>query len=236
MIKFYNNFENEEKFYNNFKNEEKFLAIVDCIKRIEDIDYEGDDTSDPLDEMNDFMDGVGGLLLQRDDICIYCWFSEIYDRWMNDCCNSLSVETINKSFEAALNGKHFYDVDNFLDGWDKDLVEYVLDRQEEFAILNDKDDYKKFLYKYEVTVKCPSGYYGCDLDLWRPYKRVEEVAAQLLKDSVELEYYEDYYEDDDGNFIDDEGNIIDVKQEAARYAEAFLMEIDYKDVNIKYYN
>lgn len=219
------------KFYNNFENEEKFLAIVDCIKRIDDIDYEGYDTSDPLDEMNDFMDGVGGLLFQRYDICIYCWFSEIYDRWMYDCCSSLSVETINKSFEAALNGKHFYDVDNFLDGWDKGLVEYVLDRQEEFAILNDKDDYKKFLYKYKVTVKCPSGYFEYDLDLWRRYNDVESEAAELLKDSVEVDYC-----DDDGNFIDDEGNIIDVEHEAACYAEAFLMEIDYKDVNIEYYN
>lgn len=220
------------KFYNNIEDEEKLLAILECIKKVVDIDYEGYDTSDLLDEMNDFMESASGSLFQRDDICVYLWFSEIYDKWMEDCCCSLSVETINKSFEAALNGKHFYDVDNYLKNWDKELVEYVLEEKEDFAILNDKDDYEKLLYKYKVTVKCPSGYYQYDLDLWRSYKGVELEAAELLKDSVEI----DYYKDDDGNYVDDEGNIIDVEQEAAAYAEAWLMEIDYKDADIEYYD
>ena len=220
------------KFYNNIENEEKFLAIIECIKKVDNINYEGYDTSDPLDEMNDFMESANGSLFQIDDVCVYYWFSEIYDKWMEDCCSLLSVETINKSFEAALNGKHYYDVDNYLKNWDKDLVEYVLKEKEDFAILNDKDDYKKLLNKYKVTVKCPSGYYLCDLDLWQPYNKVEQKAAELLKDSVEL----DYDEDDDGNFIDYEGNIIDAEQEAAGYAEAFLTEIDYKDADIEYYS
>ena len=220
------------KFYNNIENEEKFLAIIECIKKVDNINYEGYDTSDPLDEMNDFMESASGSLYHIDNFCVYLWFSEIYDKWMEDCCSSLLVETINKSFETALNGKHYYDVDNFLKNWDKNLVEYVLEEKEDFAILNDKDDYKKLLNKYKVTVKCPSGYYLCDLDLWQPYNKVEQKAAELLKDSVEL----DYDEDDDGNFIDYEGNIIDAEQEAAGYAEAFLTEVDYKDADIEYYS
>ena len=212
------------KFYNNIENEEKFLAIIDCLKQVQDINYEGFDTSDPLDEMNDFMNSVGFI----DDDGARCWFSEIYDRWMADCCSFITVETINESFKAALNGKHFYDVDNFLNGWDKDLVEYVLNEKEDFIILNDKDDYNDFLYKYEVTARCPWGYYEYDLDIWCPYKNTEAAAAELLEDSVMI----DYYENDDGNYEDDFGNVIDVKEEAAAYAESWLQELNYKDISI----
>lgn len=213
------------KFYNSIENEEAFLAIVNCLKRVKDINYEGYDTSDPLDEMNDFMKSVGLI----DDIDIYYWFTCIYDRWFEGCCCELSVETINKSFKAAMSGKHFYDVGNYLDGWDKDLVEYVLKEKEDFVIINDKDDYDKFLYKYNVTVKCPSGYYRYDIDLWRPMDVVKEEAIELLEESVMI----DFYENDDGEFEDEEGNIIDVKETAAMYAESFLMEVDYETVDIE---
>ena len=215
------------KFYNNLENEEKFLAIVECLKKAANIEYEGYDVSDPLDEMNDFMDSISLI----DNLNVSFWFNEIYDRWMYDGCSSLSVETINKSFEAALDEKHFYDVGNYLDGWDKGLVEYVLNEKEDFIILNDIEDYERLRNKSSAIIKCPSGYYLYELDLWRPYKRVEEDAVELLKECVEI----DYYQDDDGNFIDDEGNIIDVEQVSQGYAEAFLMEVEYEDVVVEYF-
>lgn len=214
------------KFYNNIENEETFLAVVNCLKKLK-VEYEGYDTSDTLDEMNDFMDVVSQQLL--DNINIYCWFSKIYNKWYEGCCCELSVETINKSFEAAMSGKHFYDVGNYLDGWDKDLVEYVLKEKDAFVILNDKDDYDKFLYKYNVTVECPSGYYRYDLDLWRPMDVVKEEAVELLEDSVKI----DFYENDNGEYEDEEGNIIDVKENAIMYAESLLMEVDYETVEIE---
>lgn len=217
------------RFFNNLENEEKFMAIVNNLKKVKDIEYEGFDTSDPLDEMNDFLESVGCF-----DDAVSCWYDEIFDRWMFDCCNSLSVETINKSFEAAFNGKHYYDAIGILDtkGWDKGLVEYVLNEKGDFAIINDKDDYKDLLYKYEVTVKCPNGYYTDDVDLWRPYSLVEEDVTDCMEECVVI----DFCENENGEHIDDEGNVIDVKEEAAAYAESWLSELNYEDTNIDYYN
>ena len=209
MIKFYNKIENKQ-----------FLAIVECLKRVCDFEYEGYDTSDELDEMNDFLDSIYSC-----PTVVYCWFNEIYDRWFNDCCYNLSVEVINKSFEAALNGKHYYDAADFLKDWDKEMVEYVLTDKDDFAIINDKCDYRNFLYKYDVIIKIPSGYYMSELNLWTDYKTVEENAAELLEDTVMI----DLYENDDGDYEDDEGNIIDVKEEAKAYAEGLLSGVDYKD-------
>lgn len=217
MIKFYNKIENKQ-----------FLAIVECLKRVCDFDYEGYDVSDELDEMNDFMDEASSNVMNGCTTTVYCWFSEIYDRWYNDCCYQLSVEVINKSFEAALNGKHYYDAADFLKDWDKEMVEYVLKYKDDFAIINDKLDYRHFLYKYDVIVQIPSGYFMGELDLWTNYKTVEENAAELLEDTVMI----DFYENDDGDYVDDEGNIIDVKETAKAYAEAFLAGVDYKDCNI----
>lgn len=214
MIKFYNKIENKE-----------FLAIVECLKRVCDFNYEGYDTSDELDEMNDFMDSISSNVLDGCPLVVYTWFNEIYERWYNDCCCELSTEVINKSFEAALNGKHYYDAADFLKDWDKEMIEYVLNYKDDFAIINDKCDYRNFLYKYDVIVQIPSGYYMSELDLWTDYKTVEENAAELLEDSVIIEFGEN----DDGDYIDDDGNVIDVKEEAKAYAEAFLAGIDYKD-------
>lgn len=214
MIKFYNKIENKQ-----------FLTIVECLKRVCDFNYEGYDTSDEIDEMNDFLDSISSNVMNGCTTTVYCWFSEIYDRWYNDCCDNLSVEVINKSFEAALNGKHYYDAADFLKDWDKEMVEYVLTDKDDFAIINDKCDYRNFLYKYDVTVQITSGYFMCELNLWTDYKTVEENAAELLEDTVMI----DLYENDDGDYIDDEGNIIDVEETAKAYAEAFLSGIDYKD-------
>lgn len=212
MIKFYNKIENKQ-----------FLAIVECLKTVCDFDYEGYDTSDSLDKMNDFLDSISSKVESGCTSVVYGWFREIYDRWYNDCCDQLSVEVINKSFEAALNGKHYYDAADFLKDFDKEMVEYVLDDQDDFAIINDKFDYRKFLYKYDVTVQIPSGYYMSELDLWTDYKTVEENAAKLLKDTVMV----DFYENDDGDYVDGEGNVIDVEEEAKAYAKVFLSRIDY---------
>ena len=214
MIKFYNKIENKQ-----------FLAIVECLKRVCDFNYEGYDTSDELDEMNDFLDSISSNVMNGCTTTVCAWFNEIYDRWYNDCCSTLSAEVINKSFEAALNGKHYYDAADFLKDWDKEMVEYVLNYEYEFAIINDKYDYRNFLYKYDVIVQIPSGYFMSELDLWTDYKTVEENAAELLEDSVIIEFGEN----DDGDYIDDDGNVIDVKEEAKAYAEAFLAGIDYKD-------
>lgn len=43
--------------FNKIENKE-FLAIVECLKRICDFNYEGYDTSDEINEMNDFLAGV----------------------------------------------------------------------------------------------------------------------------------------------------------------------------------
>lgn len=217
MIKFYNKIENKE-----------FLSIVECLKRVCDFNYEGYDTSDELYEMNDFMDSISSNVMNGCTSVVYDWFSEIYDRWYNDCCDQLSPEVINKSFEAALNGKHYYDAADFLKDWDKEMVEYVLKDQDDFAIINDKCDYRNFLYKYDVIVKIPSGYFMSELNLWTNYKAVEESAAELLEDTVMI----NFYENDDGDYVDDEGNVIDVKEEAKAYAEEFLSGIDYKYCNI----
>lgn len=214
MIKFYNEIENKQ-----------FLAIVECLKRVCDFNYEGYDTSDEIDEMNDFMDEASPNVMNGCPTVVYDWFNEIYDRWYNYSCEQLSVEVINKSFEAALNGKHYYDAADFLKDWDKEMVEYVLTDKDDFAIINDKCDYINFLYRYDVTIQIPSGYYMCELDLWSNYKTVEENAAELLEDTVMI----DFYENDDGDYIDDEGNVIDVEETAKAYAEAFLSGIDYKD-------
>lgn len=214
MIKFYNKIENKQ-----------FLAIVECLKRVCDFNYEGYDTSDEIDEMNDFFDSVSSNVMNGCTSVVYDWFNEIYDRWFEGCCSELSVEVINKSFEAALSGKHYYDAGDFLKYWDKEMVEYVLDEQGDFAIINDKFDYRNFLYRYDVIVQIPSGYYMSELNLWTNYKTVEANAAELLEDSVMI----DFYENDDGDYEDDEGNIIDVKEEAKAYAEVFLDGIDYKD-------
>ena len=179
MIKFYNKIENKQ-----------FLAIVECLKRVCDFNYEGYDTSDELDEMNDFLDSISSNVMNGCPTVVYCWFNEIYNRWYNDCCYQLSVEAINKSFEAALNGKHYYDAADFLKDWDKEMVEYVLKDKDDFAIINDKCDYRNFLYKYDVIVQIPSGYYMSELDLWSNYKTVEESAAELLEDSVMIDFYE----------------------------------------------
>lgn len=213
MIKFYNKIENKQ-----------FLAIVDCLKTVCEFEYEGYDTSDELDEMNDFMDSIRSNAINGCTTVVHCWFNEIYNRWYNDCCSQLSVEVINKSFEAALNGKHYYDAADFLKDWDKEIVEYVLKDQDDFAIINDKCDYRNFLYKYDVIVQIPSGYYMSELNLWTDYKTVEENAAELLEDNVMI----DFYENDDGDYVDDEGNVIDVKEEAKAYAEEFLSGIYYK--------
>ena len=214
MIKFYNKIENKQ-----------FLAIVECLKRVCDINYEGYDTSDEIDEMNDFFDSVSSNVMNGCSTVVYNWFNEIYDRWFKECCCELSAEVINKSFEAALNGKHYYDAADFLKDWDKEMVEYVLNDQGDFAIINDKCEYRNFLYKYDVTIQIPSGYFMCELDLWTNYKTVEENAAELLEDTVMI----DFYENDDGDYVDDDGNVVDIKQEAKAYAEAYLSEIDYKD-------
>lgn len=214
MIKFYNKIENKQ-----------FLSIIECLKRVCDINYEGYDTSDELDEMNDFFDSVSSNVLHGCTSVVYNWFNEMYDRWFEGCCSELSVEVINKSFEAALNGKHYYDAGDFLKDWDKEMVEYVLDEQGDFAIINDKFDYRNFIYKYDVTIQITSGYFMEELDLWTNYKTVEENAAELLEDSVRI----DFDENDDGDYEDYEGNIIDVEEEAKAYAEAFLAGIDYKD-------
>lgn len=214
MIKFYNKIENKQ-----------FLAIVECLKRVCDFNYEGYDTSDEIDEMNDFMDSISSKVMNGCTSVVYDWFSEIYDRWYNDCCDQLSVEVINKSFEAALNGKHYYDAADFLKDWDKEMVEYVLNDQDDFAIINDKFDYRNFLYKYDVIIQIPSGYYISELNLWTDYKTVEENAAELLEDTVIIEFGEN----DDGDYIDDDGNVIDVKEEAKAYAEGFLAGVDCKD-------
>ena len=214
MIKFYNKIENKE-----------FLAIVECLKRVCDFNYEGYDTSDEIDEMNDFMDSISSNVMNSCTTTVYAWFNEIYDRWYNDCCCELSPEVINKSFEAALNGKHYYDAADFLKDWDKEMVEYVLNDKDDFAIINDRCDYRNFIYKYDVIVQIPSGYFMSELNLWTDYKTVEENAAELLEDSVIIEFYEN----DDGDYIDDDGNVIDVKEEAKVYAEEFLAGIDYKD-------
>lgn len=214
MIKFCNKIENKQ-----------FLAIVECLKRVCDFNYEGYDTSDELDEMNDFLDSISSNVMNGCTTTVYAWFNEIYDRWYNDCCDQLSAEVIKKSFEAALNGKHYYDAADFLKDWDKEMVEYVLNDQDDFAIINHKYDYRNFLYKYDVIVQIPSGYYMSELNLWTDYKTVEENAAELLEDSVMIEFYEN----DDGDYVDDEGNVIDVKEEAKAYAEEFLGGIDYKD-------
>ena len=214
MIKFYNKIENKE-----------FLAIVECLKRVCDFNYEGYDTSDEIDEMNDFMDSISSNVMNGCTTTVYAWFNEIYDRWYNDCCCELSPEVINKSFEAALNGKHYYDAADFLKDWDKEMVEYVLNDKDDFAIINDRCDYRNFIYKYDVIVQIPSGYFMSELNLWTDYKTVEENAAELLEDSVIIEFYEN----DDGDYIDDDGNVIDVKEEAKVYAEEFLAGIDYKD-------
>lgn len=214
MIKFYNKIENKE-----------FLAIVECLKRVCDFNYEGYDTSDELDEMNDFMDSISSNVMNGCTTTVYAWFNEIYDRWYNDCCSTLSAEVINKSFEAALNGKHYYDAADFLKDWDKEMVEYVLNEQDDFAIINDKCDYRNFLYKYDVIIQIPSGYYMSELNLWTDYKTVEENAAELLEDTVII----DLGENDDGDYIDDDGNVIDVKEETKAYAEAFLAGVDCKD-------
>ena len=214
MIKFYNKIENKQ-----------FLAIVECLKRVCDFNYEGYDTSDELDEMNDFLDSISPNVLHCCPTIIYCWFNEIYDRWYNDCCDCLSVEVINKSFEAALNGKHYYDAGDFLKDWDKDMVEYVLNDQEDFAIINNKCEYRNFLYRYDVIIQIQSGYFMSELNLWTNYKTVEANAAELLEDTVMIEFNEN----DDGDYEDDEGNVIDVEEEAKAYAEAFLSGIDYKD-------
>lgn len=221
------------RFFNNIEDEEKFMAIVNCLKKIADINYDGYDTSDPLDEMNDFLDNVP---LYYDHVAdsLYLWFQEIYDRWMGDCCSELSVEAINKSFEAAFNGKHYYDAIGILDakGWDKDLVEYVLNEKADFVIINDKDDYEKFLYKYRVMAKCPDGYYMDDIDLWRPAEIVKDDVADSMKNTV----MNDNYENDDGEYEDEDGNAINVEEEAARYAEEWLAGLDYEEVSIEYYN
>lgn len=217
MIKFYNKIENKE-----------FLAIVECLKRVCDFNYEGYDTSDEIDEMNDFMDSISSNVMNGCTTTVYCWFREIYDRWYEECCSTLSPEVINKSFEAALNGKHYYDAADFLEDWDKEMVEYVLNDKEDFAIINDKFDYRNFLYKYDVTVQIPSGYYISELNLWATHKTVEENAAALLKDTVMI----NFYENDDGDYVDDEGNVIDVEEEAKAYAEVFLSGIDYKACDI----
>lgn len=218
MIKFYNKIENKQ-----------FLAIVECLKRVCDFNYEGYDVSDRLDEMNDFMDSISSNVKNGCTSVVYDWFKEIYNRWFNDCCDQLSVEVINKSFEAALSGKHYYDAADFLKDWDKEMVEYVLKDKDDFAIINDKFDYRNFLYKYDVIVQIPYGYYMSELNLWTNYKTVEENAAELLEDNVMI----DFYENDDGDYVDDEGNIIDVEETAKVYAEAFLSGIDYdKDCNI----
>ena len=218
------------KFFNNVEKDEKFMAIVNNLKKVADIEYEGYDVSDSLDEKNDFMDEVGSF--DKDEV--NSWFSEIYDRWMCGCCDDLSVETINKSFEAALNGKRYYDAIGILDkeGWDKGLVEYVLNKKDDFAIINDKDDYEKFLYKYKVIAKCPAGYYIDDIDLWRSAEVVEEDVAESMEDCV----MNDFYENEDGDYIDDEGNVIDVKEMAEAYAEGWLEGIDYESVDIEYYD
>lgn len=208
MIKFYNKIENKQ-----------FLAIVECLKRVCDFEYEGYDTSDELDEMNDFLDSISSNVMNSCPTVVYCWFNEMYDRWYNGC---LSVEVINKSFEAALNGKHYYDAADFIKDWDKEMVEYVLKDKDDFAIINDKCDYRNFLYKYDVIVQIPSGYYMSELNLWTDYKTVEEIAAELLEDSVMI----DFCENDDGDYVDDDGNVIDVKEEAKAYAEEFLSGID----------
>lgn len=221
------------RFFNNIKNEEKFMAIVNCIKKIVDFNYEGYDVSDPLDEMNDFMDSVP---LHYDHVAdsLHLWFREIYDRWMGGRFSELSVEAINKSFEAAFNGKHYYDAINILDAkcWDKDLVEYVLTKKADFIILSDKDDYEKFLYKYSVMVKCPNGYHMDNIDLWRPAELIKDDVADSMKNCV----INDCCENDDGEYEDYEGNAINVEEEAARYAEEWLAELDYEEVNIEYYN
>lgn len=218
MIKFYNKIENKQ-----------FLAIVECLKRVCDFDYEGYDTSDELDEMNDFLDSISSDILHCCSRVVYAWFNEIYERWYNgDCFDCSYVEVINKSFEAALNGKHYYDAADFLKDWDKYMVEYVLNDQDDFVIINNKCEYRNFLYKYDVIVQIPSGYYMSELDLWTNYKTVKANAAELLEDTVMI----DRYENDDGDFTDDEGNVIDVKEEAKAYAEEFLAEIDFKDCTI----
>lgn len=217
MIKFYNKIENKQ-----------FLAIVECLKRVCDFNYEGYDTSDEIDEMNDFMDSISPNVMNGCTKTVYCWFNEIYDRWFEGCCSELSIEVINKSFEAALNGKHHYDAADFLKDWDKEMVEYVLNDQDDFAIINDKFDYRNFLYKYDVIIQIPSGYFMSELDLWTNYKTVEANAAELLEDSVII----DFNENDDGEYIDDEGNVIDVEEEAKAYAEEFLAGVDYKDLII----
>ena len=217
MIRFYNKIENKQ-----------FLAIVECLKRVCDFEYEGYDTSDEIDEMNDFLDSISSNVMNDCPTVIYCWFSEIYDRWYYDCCDNLSVEVINKSFEAALSGKHYYDAADFLKDWDKEMVEYVLTDKDDFAIINDKFDYRNFLYKYDVTLQIPSGYFMSELNLWTDHKTVEENAAELLEDTVII----DFYENDDGDYVDDDGNIVDVKETAKAYAEAFLSGIDYKDCDI----
>ena len=148
-----------------------------------------------------------------------------YAEWYNDCCSTLSVEVINKSFEAALSGKHYYDAADFIKDWDKEMVEYVLTDKDDFAIINDKFDYRNFLYKYDVIIQIPSGYFMSELDLWTDYKTVEENAAELLEDTVMI----DFYENDDGDYVDDEGNIIDVEETAKAYAAAFLSGVDFKD-------
>lgn len=219
MIKFYNNIENE-----------MFLAIVECLKKVADIDYKGFETDDPFDEMNDFMESIPLL----ENLNAYCWFDQIYDKWMYNAY-SLSAETIKKSFEDALNGKHFYDVDNYLDGWDKDLVEYVLNEKEEFVILNDKYDYEDFLNKYRVIIKCPcSNYQYYRLDLWEKCENVLEKAKELLIDSVSFQ--ENYYINDDDEYEDEDGNIIDIEKEVTWYAESWLENIDFDEVDIEYYS
>ena len=174
MIKFYNKIENKQ-----------FLAIVECLNRVCDFNYEGYDTSDEIDEMNDFLDSISSNVINCCTTTVYCWFSEIYDRWYNDCCSTLSVEVINKSFEAALSGKHYYDAADFIKDWDKEMVEYVLTDKDDFAIINDKFDYRNFLYKYDVIIQIPSGYFMSELDLWTDYKTVEENAAELLEERLE---------------------------------------------------
>lgn len=218
------------RFFNNLKDEEKFMAIVNCVQKAKNINYDGYDTSDPLDEMNDFMDEVG--VFDKDEV--NSWFSEIYDRWMDSCCSELSVEAINKSFEAAFNGKHYYDAIGILDeeDWDKGLVEYVLKEKDDFAIINDKDDYENFYNKYNVTVECPDGYYISSISLWQPYKYIKSDVADCMKNSV----INDCYENDDGEYEDYDGNAINVEEEAVVYAEEWLAELDYEEVNIEYYN
>lgn len=232
------------KFFNNLENEEKFMAIVNNLKKVEDINYEGYDTSDPLDEMNNFMDVVDGLLCndRNVDINIYCWFSRIYKSWMYGCCDDLSVETINKSFEAAQNGKHFYDAAGFLDnyGWDKNLVEYVLAKKEDFIILSDKDDYKMFYNKYDVTVECLDGYYTSNISLWQPYKYVESDVADCMENCAVNDLCENGFEENKyGDWEDEDGNVIRLEDEATAYAKSWLSELDYEYVNItvdEYYN